>query len=438
MAGIPDTLFEERRRAVFAALDGGVMVLPAAPLLYRSRDTEIPYRPDSELFYLTGATEPGTVAVLGGGDEPRFTLFVEERDHEAERWSGPRLGPGAAAERFGAHACHPRSELAAHLPALLRGAVAIHARLGVHAWLDQALVTALAEARARGPRKGSGPRAVVDPGEIVDEMRLVKDAHEIERMRAAAALSIRGHRVAAATLRPGVGEWAVQAAVDAAFREGGGSGPGYATIVGSGDNACVLHYSANGRMVEKGDLVLVDAGAEVDLYQGDISRVYPANGVFSDSQRAVYEVVDAARAAAVASVAPGVTVAHVHDTATRTLVEGLLALGVLTGTVDDLVSAEAHKPFFPHQTSHWLGLDVHDPGDYARDGASRALAPGMVLTVEPGLYFPPGQEGAASSFSGMGVRIEDDVLVTADGCENLTAGLPTAADDIEALMREAR
>lgn len=436
MTGIPGSVFEERRKAVFAALGQGVMVLPAAPLLYRSRDTEIPYRPDSELFYLSGATEPGTVAVLVGGETPRFILFVRERNPDQERWSGPRLGPSAAAERFGAEACHPVSEMESQVPTLFQGADRLHVRLGVHPWLDRMVIAALEEARARGPRQGRGPRGVTDPGGIVDELRLIKDAHEIERLRVAAALSAQGHRAAAASVRPGAGEWEVQAAVEAVFRRGGGSGPGYATIVGSGPNACVLHYVANGRVMEAGDLVLVDAGAEVGLYQGDISRVYPADGAFTGAQKDIYQIVDAARAASVASVAPGVTLAHVHETATRVLVEGLVALGVLSGGVDELLATEAHKAFYPHQTSHWLGLDVHDPGDYARGGAARALEPGMVFSVEPGLYFPPGLDGAGSTFAGIGVRIEDDVLVTDHGCENLTAALPTALADIEALMRE--
>jgi len=438
MSGIPRSVFEGRRAAVLRALGSGVMVVPAAPMLYRSRDTEIPYRPDSELFWLTGATEPGTVAVLVGGSEPRFLLFVRDHDPEAELWSGRRLGPDEAGERFGAAETYVRAELGFRLPGLLRGADRIHARLGVHAELDRMVVEALAEARARGPRKGTGPRGVVDPGEILDDLRLVKDAWEVQRLRAAAALSVEGHRAAAATVAPGVGEWEVQAAVDAAFRRGGGSGPGFGTIVGSGPNACTLHYVENGRVIGEGDLVLVDAGAELALYQGDVTRVYPAGRGFSGSQRAVAEVVDAARAAAVAAVAPGRTVAQVHQAAVRTLVDGLVALGALSGSVEDLVAQDAHKRFFPHHTSHWLGIDVHDPGDYAREGTSRVLEPGMVFTVEPGLYFPVGEEGPAAAYAGIGVRLEDDVLVTGDGHENLTAGLPTAPDALEALVRGAR
>jgi Xaa-Pro aminopeptidase len=437
-SGIPPSVFEGRRSAVFEALAGGVMVLPSAPLLYRSRDTEVPYRPDSELYWATGAREARMVAVLVGGGNPCFALFAPERDDEEELWTGPRIDPEEAARRMGAHESYPLSELEGRLPSFLRRGARIHHRLGVHRNLDRIVVGALSEARIRGPRKGTGPRGVVDPGEILDELRLVKDVHELDCMRRAAALSVAGHRAGVAALAPGVGEWEIQAAVEAAFRRAGGSGPGYGTIVGSGANACVLHYVANERTVEGGDLVLLDAGAEVDLYQGDITRTYPVGGRFSPLQAEVYRVVEAARAAAVSVVRPGATVSDVHRAGTRVLLEGLVALRVLRGTVDELVEQRAHRPFFPHQTSHWLGLDVHDPGDYARDGASRTLEAGMVLTVEPGLYFPPGQDGDAVRFAGIGVRIEDDIVVTPDGGENLTADLPTALADVEAMVRGAR
>jgi Xaa-Pro aminopeptidase len=436
--GIPPAVFEGRRASVLSALGRGVMVLPAAPLLYRSRDTEVAYRADSELFWATGATEAGTVAVLVGGEEPRFLLFVLERDAEAELWSGPRLGPDGASQRFGAAETYPLSELDFRLPGLLRTGDRVHFRLGRHPALDRVVVEALAEARARGARRGTGPRGVVDPGEILDDLRAVKDAWEVERLRAAAALSVDAHRGGIAAIRPGAGEWEVQAAVEAVLRRGSGSGPGYETIVGSGPNACVLHYVANRRVIQEGDAVLLDAGAEVALYQGDITRTYPATGVFTDRQRALYEVVEAARAAAVATVAPGTTVDEVHRTAVRAIVDGMVELGILAGRAEDLAEQEAYRAFFPHQTSHWLGLDVHDVGDYAKGGASRPLEPGMVLTVEPGIYVPQGQEGVAAAWAGIGVRIEDDVVVTGAGREVLTADLPTRAADIEALVRELR
>ena len=435
---IPSEVLARRRSAALAAMGRGVLVLPAAALQYRSRDGEHRYHPDRELLYLTGLTEPESVAVLRGGEEPALELFLRERDPEAELWAGPRLGPEGAAERLRPDAAHPLSTLDERLPELLRGADRIFFRLGRSDALEARVLEALRWARGRGARTGTGPRAVVDPGEILDELRIVKDAHELESIRGAAELSVAGHRAAAATVAPGVGEWAVEAEVDRAFRVGGGRGAGFETIVGAGANACVLHYVANACTIGADDLVLVDAGAEHAFYHGDITRTLPASGRFTAAQRDVYDVVDAARRAAIEAACPGARIADVHEAATRVIVDGLVALGVLAGSVDEIVGAGAHKPFYPHQTSHWLGLDVHDVGDYARDGVSRALEPGMVFTVEPGLYFRPGHAGTPERLAGIGVRIEDDVVVTSDGCEVLTRALPTAADDVEAWVGAAR
>jgi Xaa-Pro aminopeptidase len=267
----------------------------------------------------------------------------------------------------------------------------------------------------------------------------VKDAAELKAIRRACAVTTAGHRAGAAALGPGVGEWQVEAAVEAAFRDAGATRPGFETIAGGGANACVLHYVTNGDRVPGDGMLLLDAGAEVDFYHGDVTRTLPASGRFTPRQRDVYEVVRAALVAATDTVRPGATIGDVHDAATRALVTGLVDLGVLEGPTDGLLEQAAHKPFFPHQTSHWLGLDVHDPGDYARDGVSRALEPGMVFTIEPGLYFRPGvEDDAAGVFAGLGVRIEDDVVVTTDGCEVLTADLPTTVDAVEALVGGAR
>jgi Xaa-Pro aminopeptidase len=433
----PRERLEARRDALFRALGSDAMVLPAAPVQFSSRDTDRSYRPDSELFYVTGATEPDSVAVLVGGERPEWTLFVPERDDEAELWGGPRLGPSGASEHFGPTACLPITELEARLPELLAKAPRLHFRLGVSERVERLVTGALERARVRGGRTGTGPRAVVDPGGILDELRLRKDSHEAARARAAAALTLEGHRAGARVARPGEGEWVVQAEVEAAFLRGGGA-PGFGTIVGSGPNACVLHYRANDSRIPGDGLVLVDAGAELGLYNGDVTRTYPVSGRFTEEQRRIYRLVDAARAAAVAAVRPGVAVAEVHDAAVRILVEGLLELGILEGDAAETVENGAYKAYYPHQTSHWLGIDVHDPGDYMRDGASRVLLPGMLLTIEPGLYFRSGGPAEAIPYEGIGVRIEDDVLVTEDGHENLTEALPTAPEDIEALMEELR
>ena len=438
MLGFPPEVFGERRERILGQLGKGTIVLPAAPIQYRSRDIELRYRADSELFYASGATEPESIAVLSGGAETeRFTLFVSPRDAAAELWSGARLGPERAREAFGADAAYPIGELETRLPTLLDGSDRIFFRLGRGGAAQDLVLEAMGRARIKGSRRGSGPRSIVDPGVVLDDLRLLKDVHEIDRIRRAAALTVEAFRNALAAVRPGMGEWELAGLIDHAFRMGRGAGPAYPTIVGSGVNACVLHYVENGCTIAEDDLVLVDAGAEVDMYAADITRTFPASGSYSGAKRAVYEIVARANRAAVEAVRPGSTVAAVHEAGLEVVVEGLTELGVLEGEAAGLIEEKAYRPYFPHQTSHWLGLDVHDVGDYAQDAESRVLEPGMVLTVEPGLYFPPDlpeASDAAREFVGIGVRVEDDVLVTQDGHELLTGDLPVAAREIEELI----
>jgi Xaa-Pro aminopeptidase len=436
LGGFPPETFRRRRERALAALGDGVLLLPAAPQRFRSRDTEYRYRPDSELYYLTGLTEPDLVAVLRGGEDGGLTVFARERDSELELWSGERLGPERVAELTGADVVHPIAALEDELPALLVGPHRLHYRMGADARTDRLVLDALARGRARGARKGTGPRGVTDPGEVLDDLRVIKDEDELARLRRAAAISVEGHRAALAATAPGVGEWELEAVLDGTFRRAGADGPAYDTIVGGGSRACVLHYVENRCRIDATDLVLVDAGAALGLYHADITRTWPAGGRFGGEQLAVYEIVESARTAAVAAVKPGATIGSVHDAAVAVMVAGLIELGVLEGDPAALAAEEKHKPFYPHQTSHWLGLDVHDVGDYAHAGQSRVLEPGMVFTIEPGLYFRAGVEGAAR-FQGIGVRIEDDVLVTAHGCENLTGALPTAADRVAELVGRA-
>jgi len=275
-------------------------------------------------------------------------------------------------------------------------------------------------------------------GDLIDELRMIKDDEEIAQIRRAASITVDGFRKALAVAAPGIGEWELEAVMDGAFRRAGADGAGYQTIVGGGKNAGVLHYVENRCTLNGGDLLLVDAGAEVGLYNADITRTVPVSGRFTGEQRAVYEVVEEARAAAVAAAYPGGTIGAVHEAAVTTITEGLVEMGVLEGPPETHAEEEEYKPFFPHQTSHWLGLDVHDPGDYARDGRSRTLEPGMVFTVEPGLYFRSGSDAAAARFEGISVRIEDDVLVTSTGCDNLTRALPTSADSVAELVAGER
>jgi Xaa-Pro aminopeptidase len=386
------------------------------------------------LFWVTGITAPDVVAVLRGhADADRFVVFVQARDPEAETWTGPRIGPEQAREAYGADAAYPISELDFRLPALLSGAGALAFRLGEQARGTEEVLETLRTARMRGGRKGTGPRSVVDPGEYLDELRLRKDSHELGRMRAAARLTVEALRRVAPRIREGTGEWEIQGLLDGAFRVGGGDGPAYETIVGSGPNACVLHYVKNQRRLRSAEAVLIDAGASMGWYAADISRTFPVDGRFTAAGRAVYEIVNEARRAGIEAVRPGARVSDVHEAAGAVIRAGLADLGL--GESDP--GAGTPPVWFPHQTSHWLGLDVHDVGDYARDGESRVLEPGMVLTVEPGLYFPAAQvsdHGAPGDLAGIGVRIEDDILVTADGHENLTSDFPTHPDEVAELV----
>jgi len=423
--------FAARRKRVLAELDGSALVLDSRTNAPGGR-----YRADSELFYLTGVTEPGAVAVLRpGGEDGDFVLFVRPRNAEEELWSGERLGPERAGEVFGADKTHGSDVLSEHLPKLLAGAENVYFRIGTDSPVQSLVVGALQAARLRGARKGVGPRGIVDPGRLLDPLRLVKSPEELEHMRRAATITIEAFTEMFGAVRPGVGEWELEGILNGAFRRKGARGPAYPTIVASGANACVLHYEDNDCRVQDGDLVLVDAGAEVDHYVCDITRTFPVSGSFTAAQRALYDLVLDAHDQAMEGIRPGVTVESIHHTARDVLVEGFLDLGILDGDKADVIGTEAYKPFYPHQTAHWLGLEVHDVGDYASSGVSRVLEPGMVLTVEPGLYFPGLGEGSGvpEEYVGVGIRIEDDVVVTAEGHEVLTAGLPVSADEIERL-----
>jgi Xaa-Pro aminopeptidase len=427
--------FRRRRERFLEQIGGGVAVLAAAPELVKSRDTEIPYRQNSDFFYLTGFLEPGAVAVLTPHDEEhRFTLFVRPRDPERETWSGVRAGVEGARERFGADAAYPAAELDERLKALVEPADALwYGVLGNGGEMDRRMLGLLAGFRGSRPRSGKGPWDLRDPARLLDRMRLIKEPGEIELMREAAELAARGHLAAMRAGRPGVGEWEIQALLDSTFRaHAPDSGTSFPAIVGSAENATILHYVTNTRRIGEGELVLVDAGAEVALYCADITRVFPASGRFTPEQRAVYDVVHRALEAAIAAVRPGAPITGVHEAARRVLVEGMVELGLLEGEVEAIIEEEKpFKRFFMHNTSHWLGLDVHDAGGY-RDPAGEPLPlePGMVLTVEPGLYIPVADDVPAH-LRGIGIRLEDDVLVTEDGREVLTRGVPVDADEVE-------
>ena len=415
----------------------GILILPAAPILKRSRDTEHRYRPDSEFYYMTGSGEPGMVAVFGTDAEQGYVLFVPPRDPGVELWSGPRLSPEEARETLGADAAYPLDEMEERLLEMVKAHRRVYFRLGRAPRIQRLVLNALTWARTGGARSGTGPRTVEDPGSLLDDLRLLKDPGEIDLIRQATRMTVGAFHQAIGGTRPGMGEWEVEAVLESAFRQAGASGPAFPTIVGSGNNGCILHYVENGGRIGEDDLVLLDGGAEVGLYAGDVTRTYPAGGSFTPPQLEVYSVVQNAQHAAISKITPGNRLEEVHSAAVEALTAGLTELGVLRGRVEELLDEKAYQAHFPHRTSHWLGLDVHDVGDYRTDSGSRVLEPGMVLTVEPGLYFSAGSEGVPSHLVGMGIRIEDDLLVTENGAENLTEALPADPVELEELVGTA-
>lgn len=433
-----ETPFRARRERFLEAIGKGVAVICSAPELVKSRDTEIRFRQDSNFFYLTGFGEPGVLVLTPHDPEHRFTLFVRPRDPERETWNGPRAGVGGAKERFGADAAYPLAELDERLKTLLEPASALWYALGSDDAMDRRLTGWIREWRLRQGRTGKGATDVLDPAGVLDEMRVVKDEGEIARVREACRLSARAHLAAMRAARPGVGEWELRNVIDSTFHaEGPDSAPAYPSIVGAGANATILHYTLNRARAADGDLVLIDAGAEREMYCGDITRTFPVNGRFTPAQRAVYDAVLRAEEAAIAAVRPGTTAGELHDVARDALIAGMVELGLLAGDPAELKEGDGYKRFFMHQTSHWLGLDVHDAGDYrARGGDWNPLRPGMVLTIEPGLYIPDADDVPAE-LRGIGVRIEDDVLVTADGHELLTRDVPVDPDEIERIVGSA-
>jgi Xaa-Pro aminopeptidase len=426
---------EHRRRALEAMAPGSAMLLFAAPHYLRNADTEYPYRQRSDVFYLTGWRDPEVAVLLRPGAEHPFVLFVQPRDPEREVWTGWRPGPEGAVELFGADAAHPFEELDERLPELLMGCESLYYEAMVDPESDERVRRALT--RARRPARVKHlplPAAFLDPGLVLHELRLFKSEAELAILREAARITAEAHSAAMGVTRPGAHEYELEAEINYTFRRLGGEGPGYGTIVGAGPNACVLHYVANRDALEEGDLVLVDAGCEYKLYTADVTRTWPASGRFTEPQRQVYQVVLDAQLAAIAAARAGNTFTDVHDAAVRGLVEGMVAIGLMEGEVDAIIEEKTYRRYYMHNTSHWLGLDVHDVGAYSADGGSRPLAPGMVLTIEPGLYIDPDDEQAPERFRGIGVRIEDDVLVTDGAPDVLTAAVPKTVAEIEATV----
>jgi len=413
-----------------------VAILLGARLAPRSADTHHPFRQDSDFHYLTGFDHPDAAAVLRTTDGPAYTLYVEPRLREAEIWTGYRPGLEGATRDYGADEARPTGELRDDLPKLIEGARRVYHVLGREADVDRDLIEAVEALRLRSRLGVTPPAEIVDPRSLVHEMRLVKEDAELEVMRRAATITAEAHREAARRAHAGRFEYELEAVLGYTFRRRGAAGPAYPSIVGGGANACTLHYIANDQKLEDGSLVLIDAGCELEGYASDVTRTYPVGGRFTGPARAVYEAVLDAQRAALGAARPGGTLKEVHGAAVRRITEHLVDLGLLKGEVEELVGEEAYKPYFMHQTSHWLGLDVHDVGAYAVDGRPRRLEPGMVFTVEPGIYVAPDAEGVDPHLRGIGVRIEDDVAITADGLEILTDSIPTDPDDVEAWVRD--
>jgi Xaa-Pro aminopeptidase len=426
--------FKDRRDRILARMGAGIALIPTASEKIRNRDAHYPYRADSYFHYLSGFNEPEAVLLLIAGPTPRTVLFCREKDLDKEIWDGFRYGPEAAREQFGFDEAYPIAELQNKLPELLADQPALWYSLGHDAEWDGRITVALNGVRAQARSGKRAPAAIHDVRTLLDEMRLIKDAHEIRLMRQAAAITADAHIRAMQFATPGCHEYEIEAELLHEFRRRGSQAPAYGSIVASGANACVLHYVNNDRPVGDGDLILIDAGCELDGYAADITRTFPANGRFSGPQRDIYQLVLAAQEAAIATIRPGAQFHHPHDAAVQVLARGLLDLGLLTGTLNEVLEQETYKRFYMHRTSHWLGLDVHDVGEYKEGDDWKALLPGMVLTVEPGCYIRPA-DNVPESFWNIGVRIEDDALVTAGGCELLTRGVPVAIDEIETLMR---
>lgn len=430
-------LAERRRRVGEAMGSDGVLLLAAAPERLRSGDVHFPYRQDSDFAHLTGFEEPEAVAVIAPSAERPYALFVRPRNAERARWEGPRSGTEGAVTDYGAAVAHPIDELESHLPAWLARAERVWLPLMRDDPIPRRLWDLVRRAHAGRARSGSGPTAFHDSGDLVHELRLRKDSWEVGRLREAIAIAAAAHRDAMGTVRPGDVEWEIEARIDFAFRRAGATGPAYPSIVASGPHACVLHHTPRDRTLGPDELLLIDAGAERAGYCADISRTFPTGRRFAPAQRDLYEAVLAAQLAAIGVVRPGATLEEVHAKAVRVLTEALVHLGLLRGSVDELVASEAYTRFYMHRTSHWLGRDVHDVGAYKLGAEPRRLEPGMVFTVEPGLYIAPEDDAAPAPFRGLGIRIEDDVLVTADGAEVLSAAAPKQVEEIEHLRAAA-
>ncbi|WP_414434327.1 Xaa-Pro aminopeptidase [Alloalcanivorax venustensis] len=432
--------FQRRRRELMEQMEpNSIAILAAAPERTRNRDVEHPYRQDSDFWYLSGFPEAEAVMVLlPGREHGEYVLFCRERDRAREIWNGYRAGPEGAVADYGADDAFPINDIDDILPGLVEGRERVYYDLGRDAGFDSRLMGWVNTIRERVRTGAQPPGEFVALSHLLHDMRLFKSKAEADLMRQAAQISAGAHVRAMQSVRPGMYEYQLEAEYLHEFMRHGARSPAYPSIVGGGPNGCILHYIENSAPLKDGDLVLVDAGCELHNYASDITRTFPVNGKFSGEQRALYELVLASQYAAIEATHTGNHWNVPHETVVRILTEGLVDLGLLAGHVDDLIEEQSYQRFFMHRTGHWLGLDVHDVGDYRIGGEWRQLEVGMTLTVEPGLYIAPDDDTVEDRWRGIGIRIEDDVLVTKEGCDVLTRDVPKNIDDIEALMREAR
>lgn len=431
--------YSRRRKKLMDMMgDQSVAIIPTAPVTIRNRDVEFPFRPDSDFYYLTGYSEPEAVAVLiPDRHHGEYVLFCRERDEKMETWNGRRAGLEGACDIHGANDAFPIEDMDDILPGLLEDRERIYYTMGNNATFDHRVLGWVNQVRKRIRTGVKSPDEFISLNHLLHEMRLFKSREEIALMRKAARISAAAHRRAMSVCRPGMMEYQIEAELLHEFIRNGARSFAYPSIVGGGANGCILHYTENTDMLKDGDLLLIDAGAEYGNYASDITRTFPVNGRYSREQRQLYEIVLTANEAAIAEARPGRHWNDPHDTAVRILTEGLLSLGILKGKLSALIKEESYKKYYMHRTGHWLGMDVHDVGDYKLEGEWRKLEPGMVTTIEPGLYFQP-HKGLAAKWWNIGIRIEDDVLITKDGNEVFTHEVPKAPDEIEALMADGR
>jgi len=428
--------FKRRRRQLMRMMGANsIAILPAAPVAKRNRDVDYAYRPDSDFFYLTGFPEPEAVAVLiPGRKQAEYILFCRERDPAKEMWEGTRAGQEGACEIYGADDSFPIGDLDEILPRMLEQCNRVYYAMGCNLDLDKHISEWVNQIRSQSREGVTGPLEFIALDHYLHDMRLYKSRSEIKLMRTAATISSRAHKRVMKACRPGMQEWQLEAEFIHECGMSGARYQAYSPIVGGGANACVLHYVDNQDELRDGDLVLIDAGCEYEYYASDITRTFPVNGKFSEPQRRLYELVLKAQEAAIGKVRPGNHWDDPHQAAVKVITKGLIELGILKGRLATLIKEEAYKRFYMHRTGHWIGMDVHDVGDYKIDGNWRLLEPGMALTIEPGLYIPAGSKGVAKKWWDIGIRIEDDVIVTREGCDVLSKNCPKTVEEIEALM----